>query len=48
MADGIADIIRNWQWNNEDLMKASQDALTNAKNAFTSNMLAIQQQYGTV
>lgn len=48
MADGIADIIRNWQWNNEDLMKASQDALTNAKNYFTSNMLAIQQQYGTV
>lgn len=48
MADGIADIIRNWQWNNEDLMKASQDALTNAKNSFTSNMLAIQQQYGTV
>lgn len=48
MADGIADIIRNWQRNNEDLMKASQDALTNAKNAFTSNMLAIQQQYGTV
>ena len=48
MADGIADIIRNWQWNNEDLMKASQDALTAAKNNFTSNMLAIQQQYGTV
>lgn len=48
MADGIADIIRNWQRNNDDLMKASQDALTNAKNAFTSNMLAIQQQYGTV
>jgi hypothetical protein len=39
MADGIADIIRNRQWNNEDLMKASQDALTNAKNSFTSNML---------
>ena len=48
MADGIADIIRNWQWNNDDLMKASQDALTKAKNNFTSNMLAIQQQYGTV
>lgn len=48
MADGIADIIRNWQRNNEDLMKASQDALTAAKNSFTSNMLAIQQQYGTV
>lgn len=48
MADGIADIIRNWQWNNEDLMKASQEALTNAKNTFTSNMLAIQQQYWTV
>ena len=48
MADGIADIIRNRQRNNEDLMKASQDALTAAKNSFTSNMLAIQQQYGTV
>ena len=48
MADGIADIIRNRQWNNEDLMKASQDALTNAKNSFTSNMLWIQQQYWTV
>ena len=48
MADGIADIIRNWQRNNDDLMKASQDALTSAKNSFTSNMLAIQQQYGTV
>lgn len=48
MADGIADIIRNWQWNNDDLMKASQDALTKAKNNFTSNMLSIQQQYGTV
>ena len=48
MADGIADIIRNWQYNNEDLNKAMQDALTNAKNNYTSNMLAIQQQYGTV
>ena len=48
LADGIADIIRNWQRNNEDLMKASQDALTAAKNNFTSNMLAVQQQYGTV
>lgn len=48
MADGIADIIRNWQRNNEDLMKASQDALTAAKNNFTSNMLAVQQQYWTV
>ena len=48
MADGISDIIRNWQYNNEDLTKAMQDALTNAKNNYTSNMLAIQQQYGTV
>jgi len=48
MADGIADIIRNWQWNNEDLTKACEDALTKAKNSFTSNMLAIQQQYWTV
>jgi len=48
LADGIADIIRNWQYNNEDLMKASEDALTKAKNNFTSNMLAVQQQYGTV
>ena len=45
MADGIADIIRNWQWNNDDLMKASEDALTRAKNSFTANTLAIQQQY---
>jgi hypothetical protein len=29
-------------------MKASQDALTNAKNNYTSNMLAVQQKYGTV
>lgn len=48
MADGIADIIRNWQWNNDDLMKASEDALTRAKNSFTANTLAIQQQYWTV
>ena len=48
LADGIADIIRNWQYNNDDLMKASEDALTAAKNNFTSNMLAVQQQYGTV
>ena len=48
MADGIADIIRNWQWNNQDLMKASEDALTRAKNSFTANTLAIQQQYWTV
>ena len=48
MADGIADIIRNRQWNNEDLTKACEDALTKAKNAYTSNMLSIQQQYWTV
>ena len=48
MADGIADIIRNWQWNNEDLTKACEEALTKAKNSYTSNMLAIQQQYWTV
>lgn len=48
IADWVADILRNWQWNNEDLMKASEDALTAAKNNYTSNMLAIQQQYGTV
>ena len=48
MADGIADIIRNRQWNNDDLTKACEDALTKAKNAYTSNMLAIQQQYWTV
>lgn len=48
MADWIADIIRNWQWNNDDLTKACEDALTKAKNSFTSNMLAIQQQYWTV
>lgn len=48
IADGISDIIRNWEWNNEDLLKASEDALTMAKNNYTSNMLAIQQQYGTV
>ena len=48
IADGISDIIRNWERNNEDLMKASEDALTAAKNNYTSNMLAIQQRYGTV
>ena len=48
IADWVADIIRNWEWNNEDLLKASEDALTAAKNNYTSNMLAIQQQYGTV
>lgn len=48
MADWVADILRNWEWNNEDLLKASEDALNNAKNVYTSNMLAIQQQYGTV
>lgn len=48
LADGIADIIRNWQWNSEDLTKASEEALTKAKNVYTSNMLAIQQQYWTV
>lgn len=48
IADWVADIIRNWEWNNEDLLKASEDALTAAKNNYTSNMLKIQQQYGTV
>lgn len=48
MADGIADIIRNWQWNNEDLTKACEDALNNAKNTYVSNQLAITQQYWTV
>jgi hypothetical protein len=48
MADGVADILRNWEWENEDLLKASEDALTQAKNNYTSNMLVIQQQYGTV
>lgn len=48
LADWIADIIRNWERYNEDLMEASEDALTQAKNNYTSNMLAIQQQYGTV
>lgn len=48
MVDWVTDILRNWEWNNEDLLKASEDALTQAKNAYTSNMLTIQQQYGTV
>ena len=48
MVDWVTDILRNWEWNNEDLLKASEDALTQAKNNYTSNMLAIQQQYGTV
>lgn len=48
MADWVADILRNWEWNNEDLLKASEDALNTAKNNYTSNMLAIQQQYWTV
>lgn len=48
MADWVADILRNWERDNEDLLKASEDALTQAKNNYTANMLAIQQQYGTV
>ena len=48
MAEWVTDIIRNWERNNEDLEKACEDALTAAKNNYTSNMLAIQQQYGTV
>lgn len=48
MADWVADILRNWERNNEDLLKASEDALNTAKNNYTSNMLAIQQQYWTV
>lgn len=48
LADWIADIIRNWERYNEDITEASEEALTQAKNNYTSNMLAIQQQYGTV
>lgn len=48
LADWIADIIRNWEWYNEDITEASEEALTQAKNNYTSNMLAIQQQYWTV
>lgn len=48
LADWIADIIRNWERYNEDITKASEDALTQAKNNYTSNMLAIQQKYWTV
>ena len=48
ITDQISDIIRNWERYNEDIEKASEEALTQAKNTYTSNMLAIQQQYGTV
>lgn len=48
LADWISDIIRNWEWYNEDITEASEEALTQAKNNYTSNMLAIQQQYWTV
>ena len=48
MVDWVSDILRNWEWTNDDLLKASEDALTNAKNVYTSNMLKIQQQYWTV
>lgn len=48
LADWIADIIRNWERYNEDITEASEEALTQAKNNYTSNMLAIQQQYWTV
>ena len=48
LADWIADIIRNWERYNDDLMEASEDALTEAKNVYTSNMLKVQQQYWTV
>lgn len=48
MADGIADIIRNYNYNTQDITKASEEALTRAKNNYTANVLAIQQQYWTV
>ena len=48
MADGISDIMRNWKWNNKELMKASQEALNQAKNNFTSGVLQVQQKYGTI
>lgn len=48
MADGIADIIRNYNYNTQDITKASEEALTKAKNNYTANVLAIQQQYWTV
>ncbi|PZM87352.1 MAG: hypothetical protein DLD55_01740 [candidate division SR1 bacterium] len=46
IADGINDIMRNWQWNDKQLRKASQEALNTAKNNFTSGMLQVQQKYG--
>lgn len=48
MADGISDIMRNRKWNNKELMKASQEALNQAKNNFTSGVLQVQQKYGTI
>lgn len=45
IADGISDIIRQWEWNNDDLIRASEDALNNAKNQYLSNVMQIQQKY---
>lgn len=45
IADWISDIIRNWQWNNDDLIRESEDALRDAKNKYLSWMLWIQQKY---
>lgn len=45
IADWISDIIRNWQWNNDDLIRESEEALRDAKNSYLSGMLWIQQKY---
>lgn len=45
LADGISDIIRNWQWNNDNLIRDSENALRDAKNLYLSKMVWIQQKY---
>nr|DAS95543.1 MAG TPA: hypothetical protein [Caudoviricetes sp.]DAX60142.1 MAG TPA: hypothetical protein [Caudoviricetes sp.] len=48
LADGISDIMRNWKNNRQELTKASQKALRDAKTTFVSGMLQVQQKYGTL
>lgn len=45
IADWISDIIRTWQWNNDDLIRESEEALRDAKNNYLSAMIWIQNKY---
>ena len=46
IAQNVADIIRNWQWNNDDLIREGENALRNAINYYLSQTLANQEKYG--